>query len=74
MLLAGRRFSGLVLMSAIVLVISWALEIYVFSVAGFDAGLFAASLLVTAILLGGDSLIWFAVFRHRETRGVGLEG
>jgi hypothetical protein len=59
--------------SAIVLAITWAVEVYAFSVVGFDLGVFAVSLLVTTILLGGDVLIWFAVLRNRETRAVGMQ-
>ncbi len=72
-MLADRRFTVLVFASAIVLIPTWAVEVYVFAVVGFDAGLFAASLLVTAILLGGDILIWFVVFRHHEPRTVNVQ-
>jgi hypothetical protein len=64
--MTDRRFTGLVITSAVVLGLSWTLFAYVSSALGFDLEVFAIFSAVTLVLAGGDIAIWFLLIRRRS--------
>jgi hypothetical protein len=70
--MVDRRFTFLVAVSAVVLALSWSLELYTFSIFGIDLGVLLESILVTSLLIGVDIAIWFRVYRHRQPSGISV--
>jgi len=66
--LADPRFTILLVTTAIVVGLTWAVFLYAFSAVGFDLGLFELVLTSSAILVVGMVVVGWLAFSHRARK------